>query len=620
MSDPETYSSLRKLGVRPGDVSANTFTLPSHIENNLSARESAELIADHFAAISQDYDPIKLDNFSPIIREALSQPDLSVVPTLEEYQVYEKICKAKKPNSTVKGDLPKKLVQEFSCELSGPVTVIYKSILKSFQYPRQWVIEYQLPLPKSYPPSSEDELRNIAKTSFFSKVFESFLSDWLMPIVGPFLDPCQYGLKGASITHYLFKLLQFIHEHLDIKDPHAVVVALVDLSKAFNRVSHQMVIEDLYNMHVPAWLLLILTSYLTERTMVMQYNGKTSSPRELPGSSPQGAFLGIFFFVIKYNAASLRPSVPRILHLTQPVVCKLKRSSCKTKSCKKHAADMHALYIDDLSEAEAINLKKRLINDPVVRPFPLNYHERTQHVLPVSTLQNQLCKIEDFTDRNMMKINSSKSKIMIFNKSKNYDFPPEYAFKDGKNLEVLEVTKLLGIQLSTDLRWASNSQSICERTMSKMWLLRRMKELKLDQHIILDYYLKEIRALAEQGVPIWHSGLTKGQTRDIEKIQKVALKIILSDTYQSYEIACDGFNLESLAQRRQDLCINFAVKLYRSDRSSEFFQHSNVRLNARREPQLVVEKKCRTKRCYNAPHSYLTRLVNQNQARIRSTL
>ena len=32
-----------------------------------------------------------------------------------------------------------------------------------------------------------------------SCIFESFLSDWLLPIVGPYLDPCQYGLKGASI-------------------------------------------------------------------------------------------------------------------------------------------------------------------------------------------------------------------------------------------------------------------------------------------------------------------------------------------------------------------------------------------------------------------------------------
>ena len=185
------------------------------------------------------------------MKEALSQPDLSVVPKLEEYEVLKKICKAKKPNSSVPGDLPKKIVKEFKCELSCPVTIIYTSILRTLQYPRQWVVEYQNPLPKVYPPASEDELRNIAKTAFLSNVFEAFLTDWLLPIVGPYLDPCQYGLKGTSISHYLIKLLQFIHEYLDLKDPHAVLVALIDLSKAFNRVSHQMVIEDLFYMHVP---------------------------------------------------------------------------------------------------------------------------------------------------------------------------------------------------------------------------------------------------------------------------------------------------------------------------------------------------------------------------------
>ena len=606
--------------MRPGDKQGNTFTLPSHVENNLSAWESAELIADHFATISQEYNPINIDNFQPKIKEALSHPNISVVPRLEDHQVYKKICKAKKPNSTVKGDLPKKVVQEFGCELSEPVTVIYNSILKNLKYPRQWVIEYQTPLPKVSSPSSEDELRNLAKTSFFSKVFESFLSDWLMPIVGPFLDPCQYGLKGASITHYLFKLLQFVHEHLDLKDPHAVVLATVDLSKAFNRVSHSMVIEDLYDMHVPAWLLLILISYLTGRTMVLQYNGEVSSPRDLPGSSPQGAFLGIFFFVVKYNAASLRPRIPRIQQLSQPLVCKVKRTKCRTVSCKVHAADMHALYIDDLSEAEAIRLKKRLIKDPVQRAFPLNYHERTQHILPISALQSQLLKIEDFTLKNHMKINESKSKIMIFNKSKKFDFPPEYSFKDGNFLEVLEETKLLGIQLTSDLRWASNTQSIYSKAMSKMWLLRRMKVLKLDEDLILDYYIKEIRVLAEQGVSIWNSGLTKGQIKDLEKIQKIAFKIILSDSYTSYEVACDIFDAETLIQRRLHLCTNFAVKLYRSERSSDFYMHTDPRPTARREAQLVVEQFSRTKRCYNAPHNYLARLVNINQAKIKLSL
>ena len=273
----------------------------------------------------------------------------------------------------------------------------------------QWVVEHQIPLPKCYPPSSEDELRNIAKTAFFSKCFESFLSDWLLPIVGPYLDPCQYGLKGASISHYLIKLLKFIHEYLDLKNPHAVLIALIDLSKAFNRISHQMVIEDLYDMHVPNWLLLILSSYLTERSMILTYNGAFSSPRSLPGSSPQGAFLGIFFFVIKYNAASLRPRIPRFIGQS---CCKTRRGNCKTVDCSKHSKEMHAVYIDDLTQAVAIELKKEVNNDPQKRPFPLNFHERTKHVLPaINVMQQNLIKLEDFTKDNLMKINEKNQRL-----------------------------------------------------------------------------------------------------------------------------------------------------------------------------------------------------------------
>ena len=83
----------------------------------------------------------------------------------------------------------------------------------------------------------------------------------------------------------------------------------------------------------------------------------------------QGAFLGIFFFVVKYNGASLRPSIPRLM--LEPR-CRAKFKTCRKDSCIVHAKDMHALYIDDLSEAEAIELKRQLVNDPIQRPFPLS--------------------------------------------------------------------------------------------------------------------------------------------------------------------------------------------------------------------------------------------------------
>ena len=211
---------------------------------------------------------------------------------------------------------------------------------------------------------------------------------------------------------------------------------------------------------------------------------------------------------------------------------------------------MHALFLDDLSEAEAIDLKMQLKNDPIQRMYPLNFHERKKLILSDSKLQRNLYNIEEFTIKNQMKINENKSKVMIFNMSKKYDFPPEVSFKNGEYLEYLKETRLLGIQLQTSLKWNSNTSAIYKKCMSRMWLLRRMKRLNLDQDLILDYYLKEIRPLTEQGVIVWNSGLTRNQINDLEKVQKVALMIILGGRNFDYSSACKNFGISELSSRR----------------------------------------------------------------------
>ena len=423
--------------------------------------------------------------------------------------------------------------------------MIYNEISKSKVYPGQWKVESQIPIPKVKQPESEEDLRNILKPAFFSKVYESIIADWLLPIIQPFLDPGQCGLKGLSITHYLIKLLHFTHSILDRKQHHAVLAACIDLSKAFNRVSHDLLVQDLYDMHTPAWLLNIIISYLSNRTMVLTYNGEQSSPKVLPGGGPQGAFLGGLIFIIKYNGAFLRPPIPPLM--SGPV------TESRAEKVK---------YIDDGTVAVSINLKKCLVDDPVNRPRPLNFHERTEHILPPENnlLQYYLDDTEDFTRSNLMKINSKKSKIMLFSKSRKWDFPPEVGFSNGANLELVSEMKLVGVVISSDLRWVKNTQYICQKAMERMWVLRRMKTFNLDIELICDTYLKEIRSILELAVPVWHSGLTLKLSRDIERVQKVALIIILGENYLNYEVACTLMAIELLEIRRELLCIKFAMK------------------------------------------------------------
>ena len=155
---------------------------------------------------------------------------------------------------------------------------------------------------------------------------------------------------------------------------------------------------------------------------------------------------------------------------------------------------------------------------------------------------------------------------------------------------------------------------------TKMWLLRRLKKLNLDEDLVLDFYLKEIWPLAEHGVAIWNSGLTKGQVSDLEKIQKIALKIILNENYTSYDVACTLMNILPLEIRRTDLCTAFAKNLYKSPRCNEFFTPAEKLVNTRSEQQLLVkEKRSNTKRCQNAPHNYLAKLINQNKIKIENS-
>ena len=234
-----------------------------------------------------------------------------------------------KPKGLVPGDLPKKLVQTCKSLLAYPASVIFNQITKTSIYPSIWKIEHQIALPKVPGPETLDDLRNIAKTHFLSKVYESYVGGWLIPIIKPYLDPYQCGLKVFSIMDYLIKLLHFVHNTLDLRQPHAVLAACIDLSKAFNRVDHSLVIQDLYDMKTPPWLLRIMISYLSGRSMILSYNGEKSAQKWLPGGGPQGAYLGGLIFIIKYNGALLRPQVPR--QITQNIDPKSKSQSVKVK-------------------------------------------------------------------------------------------------------------------------------------------------------------------------------------------------------------------------------------------------------------------------------------------------
>ena len=80
-----------------------------------------------------------------------------------------------------------------------------------------------------------------------------------------------------------------------------------------------------------------------------------------------------------------------------------------------------------------------------------------------------------------------------------------------------------------------------------------MKDLKI-------IYNQYVRSKLDYGCNVWHSGLTKQNRNDIERIQRSSCKIILGKNYRTYKKALKDLNMESLHDRRERLNLNFAKK------------------------------------------------------------
>ena len=199
-----------------------------------------------------------------------------------------------------------------------------------------------------------------------------------------------------------------------------------------------------------------------------------------------------------------------------------------------------------------------------------------------------------------MTINERKTQIMCFNFRKSLEFPPIFRIGNGIQLDIVDHAKLLGVVISSDLKWSRHVDYMCRRASSKIWILRRMRILGLDQELLLDFYCKEVRSILEFGAPCWNSGLTTKLVAQIERIQKISINIILCDSEWEipYTVGCTILGIEPLHFRRHELCVRFAQKTLSDQQHSDFFSLNSTSANTRNKNLKFREFVCHTTRFY----------------------
>ena len=211
-----------------------------------------------------------------------------------------------------------------------------------------------------------------------------------------------------------------------------------------------------------------------------------------------------------------------------------------------------------------------------------------------------------------MILNQKKTKVMIFNFTENYQFTTRLELS-RENLEVVSQAKLLGVIITNDLKWDSNTDYLVKKANSRMQLLRKVASFTKSKEDKKAIYLLYIRSILEQSSVVWHSSLTQENSEDLERVQKAAVKLILGKNYENYEDALIQADLESLKARREELCKKFAKKCVSSDNmrvKSLFPEKIKVHTMATRDEEHYQVKHANTGRLMKSAVPFMQRLLN----------
>ena len=273
-------------------------------------------------------------------------------------------------------------------------------------------------------------------------------------------------------------------------ESYAVIMQLVDWSQAYDRQCPRLIIQSFIDNGVRRSLIPLLISYFQNRKMHVKWKGKLSSEKKLPGGGPQGVPLGQYSYISQSNSnSSFVPEENRFK------------------------------WIDDLTILEVINLisiglasynfKQHVASDiGIDQKYLINKKTKSQQYM------NEICK---WTDSQKMKLNEEKSKVMIVNLSKKYQFSTRIMMNESM-LEIVNETKVLGLIITPNLGWRKNTDSIVSKANKRMFIIRNLCQFPIPTKELVTLYGQFIRTMLEFNSNVWFSSITEEESEDLERV------------------------------------------------------------------------------------------------------
>ena len=380
------------------------------------------------------------------------------------------IFKGLKPKTSYGFDnLSSKVIKLLRFEILTPMKILSDKMIEESKFPSIWKRAKVIPLYKkgdktdvnNYRPISLlPSLSKIAEKIIASQMYEYFESNDLFP-------KKQFGFRRGRSTIHAVAALIYEMERLKARNKRFAVV-LMDLSKAFDLIDHDLLYLKLQKYGLSSSSIDILKSYLTGRSQFVLANGSASSTQPLPKvGCPQGSILGPLLYLIY------------------------------TIDIENVTNNYTVCYADDT--ACIMELPKQKEGQKVAEL--LQCYESHFHA-------------------NKLKINIGKTEILS-NKNLEFQMRGNLKFKCTPRT----TAKYLGVHMNGALEWSEHLMALKAKVRTGMHGLaniKRIKEVKVKK-MVFDAL---INSHLNYGIQFWFPGGKRGDIKSLEKLHKAGVRMV----------------------------------------------------------------------------------------------
>lgn len=387
--------------------------------------------------------------------------------------------------------VPSKVIKQCIGLLLVPLHYIFNKSIDQGRFPLALKKTICVPVYKGKgDPLLPSNYRPIALTPFCAKLFERCVKLQLelhLDKIG-FFSQTQFGFRARHSTEMaLCKIAE--HAAANCEGGHGVVAVFLDVTKAFDCLSHEMlvILMRLAKFSEPSieWF----QSFLCRREIAVSVRNVVSPVRPINRGVPQGSVLGPFLFIFYVN----------------PLLLLIERD-CPELLVVAYADDTTLLF----------HVKKGAVPESL------------------QLLNRYLTHIHNLFKGFMLAINFSKTKLMFFKSSHcGIELPSGQLTVNGVALETSPSAQALGLTFSADLKWRGHYGATSRKCYGIIATLARLRQLGHGSSLLIAMYKSLLEPVLFYGIPIW--GTThENVLRKFQVVQNDALRAITGlKRYQS---------------------------------------------------------------------------------------